>query len=157
MRTDNLYFAARADGTGPIKIGRTGNLNFRRQALTLDAGAKVEMLVALPGLAHLERHFHTLFVADHVGHEWFDRSAALLDTIDQLQAGVFDMGTLPEPKPLPTERGKAPRNPLSRVRYMVKGPALVTRKDGSVTITPLRFLTLAQARAEARRPDTAAA
>lgn len=96
-----VYFIKPIGMAGPIKIGVSYSPDRRRETLELWSPFPLEIIATVEGVGRTERQFHAMFAAEHVHHEWFTASPALLATIAAIQAGTFDMATLPDPQHLP--------------------------------------------------------
>lgn len=98
-----VYFA-RAEHTGLIKIGESACLEQRLRKLAVRRRAQsVILLASIPGNRELEGGFHRLFWHLHEGNEWFRPEAELLKVIANIEAGAFDVGSVPTgPSPIRT-------------------------------------------------------
>lgn len=65
-----IYFIRSTHG-GPVKIGRTRNLERRLGALQCGIADPVVVMRTVPGFAKVERWFHKHFAAHQVSREWF--------------------------------------------------------------------------------------
>lgn len=150
---DFVYFVRRADGTGPVKIGLTGNIQSRLWRLRTIEKADLCCLATFPGCNETEGRFHALFYNAHIGGEWFTWTNEIARVVAEINAGTFDATTLPERRPLPTGRGKhRVRRKPPTVKVKCAGPHLIRREDdGSTTVIPLHFVSLETARSQARR------
>lgn len=61
-----IYFAQRADGTGPIKIGVSAHLESRMRQMSSDYRASFTVLATAPGDYMLERNLHLKFAKHRV-------------------------------------------------------------------------------------------
>jgi T5orf172 domain len=95
-----VYFAGIVGG-GPVKIGVSSAPETRAREVGWSIHRKTELLASLPGGQALERRFHLQFLDDWIGREWFNRSAAIDETIEAIRAGTFDPDTLPPKRSLP--------------------------------------------------------
>jgi len=92
-----VYFVTRAaEADGPIKIGVTYRLEKRIAEIARAEQADISLLASIPGGYPEEAAFHGAFRDSYIGREWFDRSAYLLEIIDQINGGQFDFATLPK-------------------------------------------------------------
>lgn len=105
-----VYFVRQTDGGGPVKIGCSQLPEGRLSALMTWAPYPLEIVAKLPGDETLERRFHAKFAGSHTHREWFRPSAELTLTIAQIQAGLFDIDSLPPPKLV---TGSSVRPPVS--------------------------------------------
>jgi hypothetical protein len=90
---------------GPVKIGCSTATETRRLVLSKWSPFKLEIVTWIEGDYDLERRFHTLFRRDHTHCEWFRWSPELERVMEAVQAGTFDVDTLPE--------GRGVRDPRS--------------------------------------------
>ena len=103
-----VYFIKPIGMAGPIKIGCSQSPDIRRSSLETWSPFPLEIIAELGGNEVLERRFHTKFAASRRTREWFDVSAALLTAIEQIQAGTFDIESLPPPARLKSTAGRKP-------------------------------------------------
>ncbi len=101
-----VYFLRPIGMDGPVKIGCSEWPELRLATLMSWSPFRLEVAARLPGNTDLERRFHARFMADHSHGEWFCPSAALSATISDIQDGVFDLSTLPEPKGIYSGAGR---------------------------------------------------
>lgn len=77
-----IYFMRATDGTGPIKMGVSGNVGVRRDSLQRECGKELSVLAAVDGNyadeAIIRTAFHHLLVK---GREWFEAGSDLLEFI----------------------------------------------------------------------------
>lgn len=92
-----VYFVRPIGQEGPVKIGFSEIPHDRLVALRSWSPVPLEMIAELPGGQELERRFHALFKADALHGEWFAYSDGLGRVIAEVQAGTFDVTTLPAP------------------------------------------------------------
>lgn len=85
---------------GPIKIGCSASPDRRRSSLETWSPFPLEIIAVIEGGEKLERRFHAKFTGQHKSREWFRISTELLVTIDAINAGTFDIETLPAPRRL---------------------------------------------------------
>lgn len=106
----HVYFIKPVGMEGPIKIGRSISPTGRLGSLATWSPFPLELVASIEDTwdSDLERRFHAFFLAQHVGREWFRASADLLETIAAINAGTFDIATLPKGRHLP---------PWKRVSY----------------------------------------
>lgn len=76
--TGVVYFIER--GT-EIKIGFTNNLAKRLTNLRTGTTEPMTVLLTVPGVPALERHFHEKFAEHHIAREWFRASDELVNFI----------------------------------------------------------------------------
>jgi hypothetical protein len=95
-----VYFAGIAPD-GPVKIGTSQTPLSRMTSLRWATRQPIELLATIPGGMSLERRFHLHFLDDWLGCEWFRRSPAIMQAVEVLRAGEFDIDELPEKRQLP--------------------------------------------------------
>lgn len=84
-----VYFIQpQAPGAAPIKIGSSVNLQGRLEQLEIWSPYPLELLVAIPGDAKLERNIQGCFADCHSHREWFHPHQRLVDAIRALRRGV---------------------------------------------------------------------
>lgn len=88
-----VYFIRAADGTGPIKIGATGNLMRRLYALSLERNQPLVFLAFAEGTHDDENRIQRGFFQYRVDGEWFEPVEPLLEFVRQ----VIRSGELPAP------------------------------------------------------------
>jgi hypothetical protein len=103
--TRRVYFIKPVGMDGPVKIGCSSSPIRRRDALATWSPFALEIIAQIEGGFKLEQRFHAKFRDQHERHEWFSWSPELAETIASVQAGSFDIDTLPEPRPLPSSAG----------------------------------------------------
>ena len=86
-----VYFARRADGSGPIKIGNTSDPCERIKSLSLICESELAMLAFAPGGFTAERSVHLKFADSRLSGEWFTATPELTAFISR----VAETGTLP--------------------------------------------------------------
>jgi len=102
-----VYFIKPVGMDGPIKIGCSISPDGRRKSLQFWSPFPLEIIAEIDGDMRLERRFHARFQHLFQGREWFRVAPELLDAIERINAGTFDIGGLPPPKVLHnTERGE---------------------------------------------------
>lgn len=101
-----VYFIKPIEHEGPIKIGRSCSPDNRLATLATWCPFPLELVAQIEGPKELERRFHHHFLDLHIRHEWFRVSNELQAVIREINEGVFNVDTLPEPKKLPV----APRS-----------------------------------------------
>lgn len=82
-----VYFVQREDGEGPIKIGKTTNLDQRIAALENGCGARLNVLASHRGGLGTERALHCQFSHLRTFGEWFTPAPELLAFIHYLRFG----------------------------------------------------------------------
>lgn len=94
MNGKRIYFVRRADGTGPIKIGCSANIEARVRQLSSDYRAKFRVLATIPGDFTDERNLHLKLAKHRVdmgskkpgSSEWFNPSSAVLSALGHIIA-----------------------------------------------------------------------
>lgn len=91
-----VYFIKPIGMDGPIKIGCSFAPSNRKASLETWSPFPLEIIAEIDGDFRLERRFHAAFLDDHCHHEWFRVSPRLSMVIAEINAGEFDIDTLPE-------------------------------------------------------------
>ncbi len=91
-----VYFIKPIGMDGPIKIGCSQCPGKRLSSLETWCPFPLEIVAEIPGYSTLECRFHRKFLDTHLRSEWFAASAELTATIKQINAGSFDVETLPQ-------------------------------------------------------------
>lgn len=92
-----VYFIKPVGMDGPIKVGTSRSPDCRLQTLDSWSPFALEVVAEVDGGVHIERRFHALFAETHQRREWFGWSRRIAATIAAINAGTFDVDTLPEP------------------------------------------------------------
>lgn len=87
-----VYFIRRSNGTGPIKIGATGDMPTRLYALTQEVGEPLCILAFVAGTHDDENRIQRGFNHLRVEGEWFKPDAELLEFISKV---ITRQGSLP--------------------------------------------------------------
>lgn len=95
-----IYFIKPVGMEGPIKIGTSCSPEKRRSALANWSPFPLEIIAEIRGDNVMERRFHARFMHCHERREWFTATPELLATIEAINAGTFDQGSLPPPRAL---------------------------------------------------------
>lgn len=103
----HVYFIRPVGRDGPVKIGVSANPSLRLPIYMSWSPDLLELVATTPGDDKLERRFHARFAALHMHHEWFRADPELSEAIRQVQAGTFDVATLPPPLPQSARRTAA--------------------------------------------------
>ena len=90
-----VYFIKPIDMAGPIKIGQSATPGVRLQYLNCWSPFPLEIVAQLEGGRELEERFHAAFVDHHERLEWFAAHPDIIAVIDAINAGNFDIDTLP--------------------------------------------------------------
>lgn len=92
-----VYFIKPVGLAGPIKIGCSNTPGSRLSALDTWSPFALEIIGEIEGGFDIERRFHALFVKHHERREWFTASKQIMAVIKSINAGTFDISTLPKP------------------------------------------------------------
>lgn len=125
----HVYFIRQVGVIGPVKIGASIYPRVRLEGLQVWSPVRLEIAAAIKGDFNLERRFHNAFLASHSHGEWFHATPDIEDTILQINAGTFDINTLPTktrplhgqggifspPKQKPAQVPASPSPPLASV------------------------------------------
>lgn len=98
---------------GPVKIGCSYSPDLRRDTLETWSPFPLEIIAEIEGDTHLERRFHALFFDTFKSREWFGVSAEMLAVVAAINAGTFDIDTLPEGRKLPSRPSSRPKRKWS--------------------------------------------
>jgi hypothetical protein len=93
--TRRVYFIRPIGMQGPVKIGCSQSPDQRRCTLAAWSPFPLEVVAEIAGGERLERSFHALFAEQHERREWFRWSPELQAVMDAINAGTFDVATLP--------------------------------------------------------------
>lgn len=91
-----VYFIKPVGMDGPIKIGCSQSPDGRRCTLETWSPFALEVIAEIDGGFNIERRLHHAFYASHQRREWFTPTPRLLAVIAEIQAGTFDVTSLPE-------------------------------------------------------------
>ena len=94
-----VYFIKPIGQQGPVKIGCSISPTGRLSTLSTWAPYPLELLAQIDGDRGIEQRFHTLFADQWLHREWFHWSAELQSVIDRINAGLFDVSSLPPHSP----------------------------------------------------------
>lgn len=92
-----VYFIKPVGLDGPIKIGCSQSPDGRLCTLETWSPFALEIVAEIDGEFDLERRFHAKFTHLHQRREWFLAGHDLTATIASINAGTFDVETLPGP------------------------------------------------------------
>lgn len=84
---------------GPVKIGCSDKPIKRLETFMVWSPFPLEIIAEIDGSFYLEKKLHMAFNYLRKHSEWFDVDDALLEVIDAINAGTFDVSTLPSPNP----------------------------------------------------------
>lgn len=90
----HVYFIRRSDGEGPIKIGSTRFLDQRLGSLMAWSPEPLRVLATIPGDVRRERQFHSMLASFRLHYEWFAPATEVLEVVEQVQRGAFDVSRL---------------------------------------------------------------
>lgn len=127
-----VYFLRAIGTAGPIKIGTSqSRVKERLRAIQTWSPFPLEVIATTAGEYDTERQFHLLFKESRSHGEWFKATPDLLQTIELINSGKFNMQLL---APLPPEkmpRGYEGGDPkLIAVAVSHGGQAAFARKLG---------------------------
>lgn len=91
-----VYFMRPIGMDGPVKVGNSRHPHQRLEAYNGIAPFALEIVATIPGDGGVERQFHALFAEHWSHHEWFLAGPVVTETIKSVQAGTFDVSTLPK-------------------------------------------------------------
>lgn len=114
-----VYFIRPIGMQGPVKIGYSCSPDRRRTSLESWSPFALEIIAEIDAVSSVtERQFHTLFATHLKSREWFHWSPEIQAVVDQINAGTFNLATLPEAKPMPRKpRPKWTEEQRRRVSY----------------------------------------
>jgi hypothetical protein len=127
----SVYFIKPIGMDGPIKIGSSCAPDQRRETLAFWSPFPLEIIAEVEGGGRLERQFHALFLPFHQRKEWFDPAPEIMAAVDQINAGTFDVSTLPAPIVL-ANVGRVPRSWTNEQRVNFKRSHAI-RKMGRIS------------------------
>jgi len=96
-----VYFIRAKGGGGPVKIGYSYKPTARMAILAAWSPHPLEIVATIEGAVRIECRFHAMFAHLHSHHEWFLPSPELDAVIASINAGSFDLSSLPAGKRLP--------------------------------------------------------
>lgn len=101
-----VYFIRPVGSYTPIKVGCSDRPEKRRQSIAPQFGKPLEIVAQFAGSIDDEHRIQSLVWGHHRGGEWFDWCPELQTIIDDVQAGTFDIHSLPatERRPMPGRR-----------------------------------------------------
>jgi hypothetical protein len=110
-----VYFIRPIGMAGPVKIGWSAHQAGRLSNLMAWSPFPLEIAAAIGGSRELERRFHARFRHLNTHREWFQASPEIADTIAAINAGCFDVETLPGPRALTSGTPKRPESIATQV------------------------------------------
>lgn len=93
-----VYFIRPIGMNGPVKIGCSYRPEQRSNALDTWSPFPLEIVAEIGGDFAIERRFHALFKGSHQRREWFNWTPEMESVIEQINAGTFDLSSLPPPQ-----------------------------------------------------------
>jgi hypothetical protein len=114
-----VYFLRPVGGEGPIKIGMTRSPQKRLIDYMRWSPVPLELVAKIQASQKMERQFHALFLHLHSHHEWFHAGPDLTAAMDAINAGSFDLATLPKTGCLLGARGEAAWDGERRARASI--------------------------------------
>jgi hypothetical protein len=111
-----VYFIRPVGMRGPVKIGYSTLPERRLMELSVWSPFPLEVACRIPGSNSTELAFHTLFRAFHSHNEWFHPAPEIDATIDAINAGSFELATLPKGRRLCVEAWTAEKR--QRIGYL---------------------------------------
>ena len=130
--SDQVYFLRQRGIDGLVKIGCSKEPKSRVGNLAPWSPFPLEIAAVIEGNYVLERRFHAQFAAQHVGREWFTVTPELESVIAEINAGEFDIESLPAPVRVTTGKG------INRKRPHIK----TIHADGFVEEAQLRWVPI---------------
>lgn len=107
-----VYFIKPIGFQGPVKIGCSVSPDNRRDTLETWSPFPLEVIAEIDGDFAIERRFHAYCAETHLRREWFAWSDRIAETVEAINAGTFDIETLPEPGGIAAHLfGKARKKP----------------------------------------------
>lgn len=97
LEPKTVYFIRPVGSLGPVKIGCSRSPDGRQKTLETWSPYALKIVATIAGHHELEHRFHARFAHLHERREWFRWEPELQDVIDAINAGAFDIGTLPAP------------------------------------------------------------
>lgn len=105
-----VYFLRPVGAEGPVKIGFSCNPHERLATYQKFSPHPLELVARIEGRETEEMAFHALFAPLHSHHEWFHAAPELSAVIAAINAGTFDVDTLPRGKRLTAVRTRPPES-----------------------------------------------
>lgn len=90
-----IYFLRPVGQEGPIKIGASRFPDDRVLAYAKWSPIQLEIAARIKASFKVEKQFHALFRDQLSHHEWFHVSPEMTAVIDAINAGTFDLESLP--------------------------------------------------------------
>lgn len=101
-----VYFIRPVGQVGPVKIGVSRMPTDRLYALAGWSPVPLEIIATIRGNGSTERQFHALFMDLSTHREWFRADPRIDAVCEAINAGTFDLESLPAPKTLPCGKRK---------------------------------------------------
>lgn len=95
-----IYFLRPVGQLGPVKIGCSVSPDGLRESLATWSPFTLEIIAEIDGDFTVERQFHALFRDTYQRREWFGWSDLMAETVNAINAGTFDLASLPDPQQL---------------------------------------------------------
>lgn len=111
-----VYFIRPIGMVTPVKIGCSISPDGRRDTLESWSPFPLEIIAEIEGGYDTERRFHALFDGLHERREWFTWSQHIEAVVRDINAGTFDLSTLPPPKNLASGRIGKKHTPECRLQ-----------------------------------------
>lgn len=93
----SVYFIKPIGMDGPIKIGQSKSPEGRVRDLSRWSPFPLEIVAEIEGGRDVEERFHAAFIDHHERLEWFSPHPEILNAIAAINAGTFDVDSLPYP------------------------------------------------------------
>lgn len=93
----SVYFIKPVGMDGPIKIGQSASPEGRVRDLSRWCPFPLEIVAKIEGGREVEERFHAAFIDHHERLEWFSPHPEILNAIAAINAGTFDVDSLPYP------------------------------------------------------------
>lgn len=107
-----VYFIKPVGMDGPIKIGTSQSPDGRLSTLQTWSPFALEMVACIEGEGNIEGRFHAAFKKHHQRREWFTPADEIKQAIRDINAGRFDLSSLPEPIKLQLSGRKGKKLPI---------------------------------------------
>ncbi len=85
-----VYFVSQGE-RGPIKIGFAKDVDKRVRALQTASPVPLKVLAVVEGDSAIEKRFHRLLEAHRLMGEWFERSAPVVDVVENVERVLADI------------------------------------------------------------------
>lgn len=132
MSRQLVYFIRPVGGFGPVKIGCSEVPENRLSFLLTMSPYPLEIVATIPGDLRRERQFHALFREHHSHREWFRPVPIIERTIEAINAGTFDLASLPAEKRLPAVKRQRWSSEMKLALYLRHGLEKLSSRGVSV-------------------------